>query len=78
VGTKQLRQVDVVKMVDDYDHAAGISQPDVSRILRGNVKGYSESRLMTIVAALGNNVEIVVEPIRKGRGRISIREPTAA
>src|SRR4051794_39082973 len=54
VEAKKPRQVDIVKTVNDYVRAIGISQPDVSRILRGNVKGYSESRLMTILAALGN------------------------
>jgi predicted XRE-type DNA-binding protein len=77
VEARKLRQVDVVSLVNDYDRAAGISQPDVSRILRGNVKGYSETRLMTIIAALGNDVSIVVQPVR-GRGRISVRERTAA
>lgn len=77
VEARKLRQVDVVNLVNDYDRAAGISQPDVSRILRGNVKGYSESRLMTIIAALGNEVSIVIQPIREGRGRISVRERSA-
>jgi hypothetical protein len=45
--------------------------------VRGNVKGYSESRLIVILAALGNNVSIVVEPT-KGHGRISVRERAAA
>lgn len=53
VEAKKLRQVDIVKMVNDNDQAVVISQPDVSRILRGNVKGFSESRLMAILAALG-------------------------
>jgi len=75
VEMKSLRQVDIVAQVNRYDPKAGISQPDISRILRGNVKGYSESRLMVILAALGNNVSIVVEP-SKGQGRIEVREPS--
>ena len=51
---------------------AGISQPDISRILRGNVNGYSESRLIVILAALGNNVSIVVEPT-KSHGHVCER-----
>ena len=73
VESKKLRQVDVVNKVGRYAPGAGVSQPDISRILRGNVNGYSESRLIVILAALGNNVSIVVEPT-KGQGRISVRE----
>lgn len=77
VEAKKLRQVDVAALVSRYAPGAGISQPDISRILRGNVKGYSESRLIVILAALGNNVSIVVEPT-KGHGRISVRERATA
>jgi predicted XRE-type DNA-binding protein len=77
VESKRLRQVDVVALVGRYAPGAGVSQPDVSRILRGNVNGYSESRLIVILAALGNNVSIVVQPT-KGHGRISVREGVAA
>ena len=77
VESKKLRQIDVVALVDRYAPGASISQPDISRILRGNVNGYSESRLIVILAALGNNVPIVVEPT-KGHGHISVRERAAA
>jgi len=77
VEVKKLRQIDVVSLVGRYAPGAGISQPDISRILRGNVNGYSESRLIVILAALGNNVSIVVEPT-KNHGRISVREQAAA
>jgi len=77
VAANNLRQVDVVAAVDAYDSDAGISQPDVSRILRGNVKGYSETRLMTVLAALGRDVSIVVQPAHSRRGRISVRETEA-
>ena len=77
VESKKLRQIDVVGLVGRYAPGAGISQPDISRILRGNVNGYSESRLIVILAALGNNVSIVVEPT-KGHGHISVRERAVA
>ena len=77
VESKKLRQIDVAGLVGRYAPGAGISQPDISRILRGNVNGYSESRLIVILAALGNNVSIVVEPT-KGHGHISVRERPAA
>ena len=77
VGSKKLRQIDVVALVGRYAPGAGVGQPDISRILRGNVNGYSESRLIVILAALGNNVSIVVEPT-KGHGHITVRERAAA
>jgi predicted XRE-type DNA-binding protein len=73
VEAKGLRQTDVAEIVNRFDRNVTLSQPDVSRILRGNVKGYSESRLMAILAALGNDVSIVIKPV-KGRGHISISE----
>ena len=45
----------------------GISQPDVSRMLRGQFRDFSVERLMRFLAALGCKVEIVIKP--KGRGR---------
>src|SRR5437588_12344935 len=50
VEAKKLRQTDVVALVSRYAPGAGVSQPDISRILRGNVNGYSESRLIVILA----------------------------
>jgi len=77
VEAKNLKQIDVVSLVSRYAPAAGISQPDISRILRGNVNGYSESRLIVILAALGNNVSIVIEPTQS-HGHISLCERAAA
>jgi predicted XRE-type DNA-binding protein len=49
----------------------GIAQPDVSRILRGQLSGYSLEKLLTLVRALGNDVEIKVKPAKNARaGRI--------
>jgi len=77
VESKKLRQIDVVALVGRYAPGASVSQPDISRILRGNVNGYSESRLVVILAALGNDVSIGIEPT-KGHGHISVRERAAA
>ena len=77
VESRKLRQVDVVGLVARYAPGTGISQPDISRILRGNVSGYSESRLIVILAALGNDISIVVRPT-KGHGRISVDEVAVA
>ena len=37
----------------------GISQPDVSRLLRGNFRDYSVERLLRLMTILGRDVEIV-------------------
>lgn len=51
----------------------GISQPDVSRLLRGHFRDYSVERLLRLLMALGRDVEIVVRK-HKGRrpGRLTI------
>jgi predicted XRE-type DNA-binding protein len=38
----------------------GLSQPDVSRLLRGNFRDISVEWLMRMLTKLGNDVEIVV------------------
>ncbi len=77
VAASGLRQADTVEQVRRYAPWVGLSQANVSRILRGNAKGHSQSRLIVIIAAFGNDVSIVVEPA-KGRGRICIRETRPA
>lgn len=37
---------------------SGLTQSDVSQIIRGKLKGFSEARLIEVLAALGNDVEI--------------------
>ncbi len=44
----------------------GLSQPDVSRLLRGDFRQYSVERLLRLLTALGLDVDIV---IRTPRGR---------
>ena len=51
----------------------GLSQPDVSRLLRGDFRDYSVERLLRLVTALGRDVEIVVrKPPTRRRGRLSL------
>jgi predicted XRE-type DNA-binding protein len=51
----------------------GLSQPDVSRLLRGNFREYSVDRLLRLLTALGRDVEIVIrKPRSRRRGRLSI------
>jgi predicted XRE-type DNA-binding protein len=46
----------------------GISQPEVSRMFRGNFREYSVERLMGFLTAFDRDVEIVVRP-RKRTGK---------
>ena len=44
-----------------------ISQPDVSRLLRGNFQEFSLERLFRLLQALGQDVEIVVKKSQSDR-----------
>ena len=51
----------------------GIPQPKVSAMLNGRFRGISEERMMRCLLALGQNVQIVVKPARKGKaGSLSV------
>ena len=51
----------------------GLPQPKLSAILRGQFRGVSEEKLMRCLAALGQDIKIVVTPSRKGRtGLLSV------
>lgn len=43
----------------------GISQPEVSRMFKGNFREYSIDRLMTFLTAFDRDVEIISRPRRK-------------
>ena len=51
----------------------GLSQPDVSKLLRGRTGGYSLERLIGFTRALGGDVEITVKrPVSGRRGRLKV------
>lgn len=51
----------------------GISQPDVSRLLRGDFRDYSVDRLLRLLTALGRDVEIVIrKPRTRRQGRLRV------
>lgn len=54
---EQLTQTDAARRL-------GIEQPDVSRMLKGHFRQFSVERLMRFLVALGQDVEIVVRPVR--------------
>ncbi|MSO99045.1 MAG: XRE family transcriptional regulator [Rhodospirillaceae bacterium] len=53
----------------------GISQPEVSRLFKGNFREYSVERLMGFLTAFDRDVEIVSRPLKKPKrtGSISFR-----
>ena len=46
----------------------GLTQPDVSRLLRGDFREYSLERLFRLLNALGRDVDIVIRPPRSADG----------
>ena len=46
----------------------GIGQPDLSNVLRGHFRGYSAERLMRMLTAFDQDVEITVRPRRSKSG----------
>ena len=56
---RSIKQSDAAKLF-------GVKQPDVSKMLRGDFRQFSVERLMRFLVALGQDVEIVVKPHRRG------------
>jgi len=52
--------------------AMGIDQPKVSAMLAGQFRGYSVERLMRFLVALGQDVEIVVTPNKRGAAELRV------
>lgn len=56
-------------------HAAqilGISQPKLSKMLRGQFRGISEIKMMDCLVRLGRDVKIVVLSEEESRGRLEV------
>lgn len=52
--------------------AMGIDQPKVSAMLAGQFRGYSVERMMRFLVALGQDVEIVVKPRKRGPAELRV------
>ncbi len=66
IRQRGLKQVEAAELL-------GLSQPDISRLLRGSFREYSVERLMRLLTALGRDVEIVIrEPRSQRQGRLSV------
>jgi len=50
----------------------GIKQPHVSSLMRGRSGTFSVERLMNFLAALGQDVQIIIRSTRKPRGEVSL------
>ncbi len=68
IKERELTQVKAAKLV-------GISQPDLSHLLRGDFDDYSAERLMKMLTAFEQDIEIIMRPHRKAgqRGRITFK-----
>lgn len=56
----------------------GISQPEVSRLFKGNFREYSVERLLGFLTAFDQDVEIVSRPKSAGTGKAKVRFRQAA
>ena len=66
IRERGLKQVEAAKLL-------GLSQPDVSRLLRGSFREYSMERLLRLLTALGRDVNIVIrESHSEQPGRLSV------
>ena len=66
IRQRGLKQVEAAKLL-------GLSQPDVSRLLRGNFREYSVERLLRLLLVLGRDVQIVIrEPRSRRQGRLLV------
>jgi predicted XRE-type DNA-binding protein len=73
IGAAGLNQTDAAERM-------GLSQPDVSRLLRGQFRDLSVERLMRMLTRLGYDVDIVVRSRAKPRkkaGSIQLHAETA-
>lgn len=66
IRERRLKQVEAARLL-------GLSQPDVSRLLRGNFREYSLERLLRLLARLGHDVDIVIRDVNSNRtGRLRV------
>ena len=65
IRQRGLKQVEAAKLL-------GLSQPDVSRLLRGSFEEFSMERLLRLLTALGRDVEIVIREPRSKRQQAAL------
>lgn len=72
IAERQLTQTTAAKIL-------GIAQADLSKLLRGSLRGYSVARLMAFLTAFNQDVEVIVRPHDKAgeSGKITFTLETA-
>lgn len=66
IRQRGLKQVEAAELL-------GLSQPDVSRLLRGDFTEYSMERLLRLLTKLGRDVDIVIrENLSARQGRLQV------
>jgi len=67
IGRRRLTQIKAAALM-------GIDQPKVSALLNGRLANFSSERLMRLLTALGQDVEIIIKakPRNRAQGRISV------
>lgn len=70
IQARRLTQATAAKLM-------GIDQPKVSKLLRGDLRGFSTHRIMEFLTRLGRDVEIVIGPARRAPRTGSIRVSAA-
>lgn len=58
---------------DEAAKLVGLTQPKISKLLKGQFRGISARRLLRCLTSLGRDVEIVIKPAPRRRpGRLSV------
>jgi predicted XRE-type DNA-binding protein len=68
IAERKLKQADAARLL-------GVDQPKVSKLVRGDLYGFSSDQLFRFLNALGHDIEIAVRPRQKRnmRGRIRVK-----
>jgi predicted XRE-type DNA-binding protein len=70
----QMISAEIAQRAITQDQAAalmGVAQSEISRVLCGNIRGFSLERLLRLVNQLGRDVEITIKrPKKRRQGRV--------
>ena len=68
-----LLKAELFSRIDTMVQQRGLTQPDVSRLLRGDFREYSLERLFRLLTALGREIDIVIrQPRSATAGKLCI------
>jgi len=65
IRQRRLKQVEAAELL-------GLTQPDISRLLRGNFREYSIERLLRLLTILGRDVKMVIQKSSNQQGRLRV------